>query len=76
MRREDGNGGETFIDALVDMMCRCTAIEVAQNIIDSVELFAKNNKLLDEKKIELYLMVIERLQKEIDRNNDGMVVSE
>ncbi len=76
MRREDGNGGETFLDALVDMMCRCTAIEVAQNIIDSVELFARNNKLLDEKKLEIYLMIIERLQKEIDNKSGGMVVSE
>lgn len=76
MRREDGNGGETFLDALVDMMCRCTAIEVAQNIIDSVELFAKNNKLLDEKKLEIYLMIIERLQNEIDNKSGGMVVSE
>ena len=64
--------GDSFVEAILKM----TAVEISETIIEKVEINSKQSDILMSRRKDLYLMIIDRLQKEIDRVDGGMVVSE
>lgn len=70
------DGKEELGDILVEAILKMTAVEISEMIIEKVEIGSKQSDIMMSRRKDLYLMIIDRLQKEIDRVDGGMVVSE
>lgn len=70
------DGKEELGEVLVETILKMTAVEVSEMLIEKVEINSRQSDILMARRKDLYLMIIDRLQKEIDRVDGGVVVSE
>lgn len=70
------DGKEELGNVLVETILKMTAVEVSEMLIEKVEINSRQSDILMARRKDLYLMIIDRLQKEIDRVDGGVVVSE
>lgn len=70
------DGKEELGDILVEAILKMTAVEISETIIAKVEVGSRQSDIMMSRRKDLYLMIIDRLQKEIDRVDGGVVVSE